>query len=121
VRSSEGFYTNKWFDPEEPATYIRADGGNPYSAGDLVEGTRGFVEANEAAGYETVFYGAERLEGRPAARWVFLDEGDKRSDYFFTECGRGLAVVGSAPKARFLKVQQLFREVAASAHLHCGG
>jgi hypothetical protein len=120
VRSSEGFYTNKWFDPEEPDTYIRVDGGNPYSSGDLVEGTRGFVEANEAAGYETVFYGADHLEGRPAARWVFLDEGDKRSDYFFTECGRGLAVVGSTPEARFAEMQQLFREVAASARLYCG-
>lgn len=119
-RSSEGFYTNKWFDPEEPATYIRSDGGNPYSSGDVVESTREFVAQNEAAGYETVFYGADNLEGRPAARWVFLDEGDKRSDYFFSECGLGLAVVGSAPKARFAEMQQLFRESASSARLYCG-
>ena len=119
-RSSEGFYTNKWFDPSEPATFIRSDGGNPYSSGDLVEGTRGFVERNEAAGYETIFYGADVVGGRPAARWVFLDEGDKRSDYFFTECGEGLAVVGSAPAVRFPVVEQLFREVAASARLYCG-
>jgi hypothetical protein len=119
-RSSEGFYTNKWFDPEEEETYIRSDGGNPYESGDLVEGTREFVEANEAAGYETIFYGADTLEGRPAARWVYLAEGDKRSDYFFTECGLGLAVVGSAPPERFPEMQQLFREVASSAHLYCG-
>ncbi len=119
-RSSEGFYTNKWFDPEEPATYIRSDGGNPFPGGDLVEETRDYVAQNEAAGYETIYYGADLLEGRPAARWVFLDEGDKRSDYFFAECGLGLAVVGSAPKSRYFEMQQLFRESASSAHLYCG-
>jgi serine/threonine protein kinase len=119
-RSSEGFYTNKWFDPEEPATYIRSDGGNPYTAGDVVEGTREFVEANEAAGYQTISYGPDSLERRPAARWVYLAEGDKRSDYFFTECGLGMAVVGSAPQARFAQMEQLFREVAGSTRLYCG-
>ena len=122
VFSNEGgFYTNIWREPSDPEnTYIRVDGGNRELAPDPISASEDLVnQLREASDYREHFYGAELLEGRETARWIFSIEGNKRVDYFFTECGQGLAVVGSTLPARFPELQPMFRSVAASAYVNC--
>lgn len=119
--SDGGFYTNIWRDTSDPEnTYIRVDGGNREPASDPMAASESLVDQlREASDYREYFYGPELLQGRAAARWVFSIDGNKRVDYFFTECGRGLAVVGSTLPARFPELQPMFRAVAASAYVDC--
>jgi hypothetical protein len=122
VFSSEGgFYTNIWRDTSDPEnTYIRVDGGNRESAPAPMAASESLVDQlREASDYREYFYGPELLQGRETARWVFGIDGNKRVDYFFTECGRGLAVVGSTLPVRFPELQSMFRAVAASAYVDC--
>jgi hypothetical protein len=123
VLSEAGFRTNIWREPSDPeGTYIRVDGGNSESASDPVAASEDLVEQlRESSDYTEHFYGPEVLDGREAARWVFGIDGDKRVDYFFLECGRGLAVVGSTFPARFPEFAPMFRAVAASARIDCSG
>lgn len=120
--SEGGFYTNIWREPRDPeSTYVRVDGGNAEPAADPISASEGLVnQLREASDYREYFYGPELLDGRETARWVFSIDGDKRVDYFFTECGQGLAVVGSTVPARFPELQPMFRSVAKSAAVHCG-
>jgi hypothetical protein len=122
VFSSEGgFYTNIWRDTSDPEnTYIRVDGGNREPALAPMAASESLVDQlREASDYREYFYGPELLQGRETARWVFGIDGNKRVDYFFTECGRGLAVVGSTLPVRFPELQSMFRAVAASAYVDC--
>jgi hypothetical protein len=121
VPSEAGFRTNIWREPNDPEdTYIRVDGGNSEPAPDPVAASEGLVEQlREASDYTEYFYGPEVLDGRETARWVFSIDGDKRVDYFFLECGRGLAIVGSTFPSRFPEFAPMFRAVAASARIDC--
>lgn len=122
VFSSEGgFYTNIWRDTSDPEnTYIRVDGGNREPAPDPMAASESLVDQlREASDYREYFYGPELMQGRETARWVFSIDGNKRVDYFFTECGRGLAVVGSTLPVRFPELRPMFRAVAASAYVDC--
>lgn len=119
--SEEGFYTNRWRDPTDPDnTYVRSDGGNPARVSDPVAISEGLVEqVRQAEGYYEYSYGPEMLEGRETARWVYELEGDTRVDYFFVECGKGLAVVGSTSAERFESLAPTYRAIASSAKVYC--
>lgn len=123
VLSDAGFRTNIWREPNDPEdTYVRIDGGNLESAPDPVTASEDLVEQlRQADDYTEHSYWPEIVQGREAARWVFSIDGDKRVDYFFIECGRGLAMIGSTAPTRFPELAPMFRAVAASARIDCTG
>lgn len=117
------YYENLWRETGDPEnTFIRTDGGNPESAESPLAASEGLVEeVRQDPEYREISYGPDHKGGREAARWVYELDGDKRADYFFVECGRGLASVGSTTPSRFPELAAMFREVAFSTEISCGG
>lgn len=77
-------------------------------------------EVRQSPGYREISYGPDFKEGREAARWIYEIDGDKRADYFFVNCGQGLASVGSTAPDRYPELASMFRAVAFSALPFCG-
>jgi hypothetical protein len=117
-----GMLTNTWVEPSSPdESYIRIDGGNSVDSSSPVRSSENVVKGLEAdPEYREVAYEEVEMGGIPAVRWVFEIEGDKRVDYFFVECLKGLAVIGSTTPERFPELAPMFHEVAATTYLRCG-
>ncbi len=115
------YYENLWRDPSDPEnTFIRIDGGNPESIESPFAASEGLVEeVRQSPGYQEISYGPDFKGGREAARWIYEIDGDKRADYFFVECGQGLASVGSTSPERYPELAAMFREVAFSTYVYC--
>jgi hypothetical protein len=113
------YYENLWREAGDPEnTFIRIDGGNLVSVGSPSAASEGLVEeVRQDPEYREISYAPDYKNGREAARWVYELDGDKRADFFFVECGRGLASVGSTTPSRYPELAATFREVAFSTEL----
>lgn len=116
------YYENVWHEPADTEnTFIRIDGGNSVSTESPFAASEGLVEeVRQDPEYREISYGPDYKYGREAARWIYELDGDKRADYFFVACGRGLASVGSTTPERYPELAAMFREVAFSTEVFCG-
>ena len=76
-------------------------------------------QTSQTAGYSEVAFEEIDLNGIPAARWEFELSGERKVDYFFYDCGVGVAVLGAAPKAEFVTYEDAFANVAESTQTNC--
>ena len=116
------YYENVWRETSDPEnTFIRIDGGSPVSTESPFAASEALVEeVRQDPEYREISYAPDYKYGREAARWVYELDGDKRADYFFVACGRGLASVGSTTPERYPELAAMFREVAFSTEVSCG-
>jgi serine/threonine-protein kinase len=116
------YYENVWHEPADAEnTFIRIDGGNRVSSESPFAASEGLVEeVRQDPEYREISYGPDYKYGREAARWIYELDGDKRADYFFVACNRGLASVGSTTPGRYPELAAMFREVAFSTEVICG-
>jgi hypothetical protein len=73
----------------------------------------------QSEGYSELAFEEIDLGGIPAARWVFDLGTERKVDYFFYDCGIGVAVLGAAPEAEFATYEDTFADVAESTRPDC--
>ena len=116
-----GRFTNTWVDPGNEAVSVLIDS-QPTTEEDpsamaSAESVR--AQTSQTAGYSEIAFEEIDLGGIPAARWVFDVGAERKVDYFFYDCGVGVAVLGAAPKAEFATYEDAFANVVESTETNC--
>lgn len=114
--------TSQWRDPADDNTSVLIDNqpvDPSLTAPEAAASVR--AQTSQTPGYSEISYGETTVAGVPAIKWVFdlKDEGDRRVDYFFTNCGVGFAVLGSTSPERFARMEPTFSKVANSVYPYC--
>jgi hypothetical protein len=100
--------------------YVRLEGQYPAEVSDPVVAEEGSRQTtSESPDYREISFGPIVLGGREAVRWNYEVEGDRRVVYGFSECGGGMALVGSASPEHFAEFAPVFEEIAASLRFFC--
>ena len=120
-RLNAGRYTNTWVSPDNEAVSVLIDS-QPTSEEDpsaiaSAESVR--AQTSQSGGYSESAFEEIDLNGIPAAKWVFDVGAERKVDYFFYDCGVGVAVLGAAPKSEFSTYEDAFAGVAESTETNC--
>ena len=120
-QSDSGRFTNTWISPEDERVSVLIDsqptGEEDPSAIDSAASVRD--QTSGSAGYAEIVFEETELNGLPAARWVFDVGSERKVDYFFYDCGIGVAVLGAAPRSDFATYEDVFADVAESTRPRC--
>jgi hypothetical protein len=112
------FTESKWQNPADGSTllvdYQSASGASPQAQAAPVRRA-----VAKQPGYSEVGWGPGDLDGKKSWKWTFsLPSQGVSVDYFFSECGKDYAVLGTAPPDRFSALTGRFKAFAASVK-HC--
>lgn len=117
------YYPNLWRQAGgEGGAYVRVEGGAVAEEEDPVRAEEGpRRQTSKSPDYREIGFGPITLRGRPAVRWDYEVEGDRRVVFGFVECGTGLAIVGSAAPSSFASHEKEFESVGDSLRANCAG
>jgi hypothetical protein len=112
------FTESKWQNATDGSTllvdYQPASGASPKGQGAPVRRA-----VAKQPGYSESGWGPGDLPGKDSWKWTFsLPSQGESVDYFFSECGKDYAVLGTAPPDRFNALAGRFQAFAASV-THC--
>ena len=116
----QGSYIESLFrDPVNPNTSITIDvtpgiTDSPESSATLVSG-----DTSQTPGYQELLFEPTTVGTREAFKWSFEVSGDRRVDYFFNDCGNGMALLGSASPSDFASQEPVFQAVVDSIEGGC--
>jgi hypothetical protein len=113
---NKGSYAESLFqDPANPFTFVKIDTTPGTSLSPKISAVAVRAATSQTPGYAELGFAPTTVAGTGAIKWDFdLGEGVRRVDYFFNECGAGLAVLGSSSRASFDALASLFDSISQS-------
>jgi hypothetical protein len=109
------YHETKWVSPDDPDTFVLIDVNDAPSNGTPMQSATNVREgASKANDYQDYGFTETNLGGVDTVAWNFLNNGDRRVDYFFDDCygATSVAVLGSADQSSFDALDPAFRHVA---------
>lgn len=110
---------SKWSNPSRQDEYVLVDVHSPTHLTSQQDAEPVREDLEKSPEYREEAYESGDLSHTGSWMWVFGDEHSQRIDYFFETCSNTVAVLGSAPPARFDEDLTTFREVADSFASSC--
>jgi hypothetical protein len=114
-----GFVRTRWVNPHRPQESVLVD----VVRGETTDASTKAAEVSAAtsgsSGYVELSSEPLTIAGLDGHRWEFRVDGDQRVDYFLNDCETGIAVLGSAERARFARLREVFERVADSVVVTC--
>jgi hypothetical protein len=118
--ADHGSYVESVFrDPTDPNSSITIDLTPNVTESPAASAAQVHSDTAKTPGYSELDFEPTTIRDRDAFEWSFKVSGDRRVDFFFNDCGNGLALLGSAPPGVYPSVKPVFQAVVESVQGDC--